>query len=143
MVWFLLFCRVYISWAVSLVFFFSVHCLLISSAGPDLQKAMELLQSGVTEESINDMIISGADAYGLGPRKSVYKCAYQFMRRRYMMALFLGLPDLTNVAAQRSLGIDSENTAADQLRSLAKQFVSQIISNFPRFHLLYMSVFEV
>ena len=128
-------------WAVSLVFFFSVHCLLISSAGPDLQKAMELLQSGVTEESINDMIIS-ADAYGLG-RKCVYKCAYQFMRRRYMMALFLGLPDLTDVAAQRSLGIDSENTAADQLRSLAKQFVSQIISNFPRFHLLYMSVFEV
>ena len=48
------------------MFFFSVHCLLISSAGPDLQKAMELLQSGVTEESINDMIISGADAYGLG-----------------------------------------------------------------------------
>ena len=76
------------------MFFFSVHCLLISSAGPDLQKAMELLQSGVTEESINDMIIS-----------------YQFMRRRYMMALFL--------AAQRSLGI------------------------VPRFHLLYMSVFEV
>ena len=77
------------------MFFFSVHCLLISSARPDLQKAMELLLSGVTEESINDMTISGADAYGLGPRKSVYKCAYQFMRRRYMMALFLGLPDLT------------------------------------------------
>ncbi|CAJ1340012.1 unnamed protein product, partial [Effrenium voratum] len=57
---------------------------LFKTAGKDhieskAMGAMELLQSGVTEESINDMIISGADAYGLGPRKSVYKCAYQFM----------------------------------------------------------------
>ena len=100
---------------------------------------MELLQNGVTEESLNDMIITGADPHGLGPRKSVYKCAYQFMRRRYMMSLFLNLPDLTDATAQQSLGIEAEKTAVDQLRSLATQFVSQR-SKFPRLHLFYMSV---
>lgn len=55
-----------------------------------IRKFCAMVSDGVVEATVTGWLLSGEDPHHLGPRKSLYKCAFQYVQRLVLVQAMIG-----------------------------------------------------